>query len=140
MHQSAQRFYLPTPAQAPTIVSSVSWLCILLWVFDARVFTMTKTGFGGLQNISQGEYNGSRILTGYSQSRLVGGRSARSAKRDRTRPLTCCDIKHIPVILFWLELHALFCGDKSLEQSDGCTVDIASNESHPDALFPGHVL
>ena len=34
-----------------TISSSVSWLCILLCVFGARVFTITKTPFGGLQNV-----------------------------------------------------------------------------------------
>jgi len=36
-----------------TISSSVSLSCILLCVLGASVFTMTKTPFGGLQNISQ---------------------------------------------------------------------------------------
>jgi hypothetical protein len=33
-----------------------------------------------------------------------------------------------------------FFGDKRLEQPDGGTVNVASNESHPNALVPGQGL
>jgi hypothetical protein len=56
------------------------------------------------------------------------------------RSLTCRDIKHIPVILFWVKRQTLFCGDKRLEQPDGRAVNIASDEGYTDALVPGRGL
>jgi hypothetical protein len=42
--------------------------------------------------------------------------------------------------LFWRNWQAFFTGDESLEQPDGGTVNIAGNESHPNALVPSQGL
>lgn len=54
--------------------------------------------------------------------------------------LTGRNVEHIPVILFWGHRRTLFGGNEGLEQPDGGTVNIAGNESYPDALNHGQAL
>jgi len=60
--------------------------------------------------------------------------------KDITTSLTGRDIEHIPMVLFRRDRQTFFTGDKRLEQPDGGTVNVASNESDPNTLVPSQTL
>jgi len=64
---------------------------------------------------------------------------ARYAKNTTTSP-TGRDIEHIPMVLFRGDRRTLFTRDERLEQPDGGTVNVAGNESNPNAMVPGQAL
>lgn len=84
--------------------------------------------------------------TGFDHSRRIHNRAWLVEyqllwwETGKMRSLTSRDVEHISVVLFWGDRQTLFCSDKCLEQSNGRTVNIASNERYPDALVPGHAL
>lgn len=73
-----------------------------------------------------------------SQSRLVEG--ALVEIQNINDALTSGYIEHIPVVFFWRNRRAFLTGDERLEQPDGRTVDIASDESHSNTVISGQAL
>jgi len=49
-------------------------------------------------------------------------------------------IEHVPMVLFWRNRRTLFTRYEGLEQPDGRTMNIASNESNPNTLVSGQDL